>query len=55
MHAKRGGRIERGQPLADVHAATDAAADFAVREVLSAYTIQDTPVRARPVLLEVIR
>jgi len=54
FHAKRGDQVEQGQPLADVHAATEAAADFAVREVLSAYTVQNVPVRTRPVLLEVV-
>jgi thymidine phosphorylase len=54
VHAKRGRRVETGQPLATVHARTDAEADIAVREVLSAYEIQDAPVEARSVLLEVV-
>jgi pyrimidine-nucleoside phosphorylase len=54
VHPKRGDQVEQGQPLADVHAATETAADFAVREVLSAYTVQNVPVRTRPVLLEVV-
>jgi pyrimidine-nucleoside phosphorylase len=54
VHAKRGDEVAAGQPLAEVHAATDDAAEAAVREVLLAYRIQEEPVRPRPVLLEVI-
>jgi pyrimidine-nucleoside phosphorylase len=54
VHAKRGDEVAAGQPLADVHAATDEAAETAVREVLAAYRIQAEKVRPRPVLLEVI-
>ena len=52
--AKRGDRVEVGQPLAEVHARSDAAADLAVCEVLSAYEIQDVRPAERPVLLEVV-
>jgi pyrimidine-nucleoside phosphorylase len=54
VHAKRGDEVAAGQPLAEVHAATDEAAEAAVREVLAAYRIQAEKVRPRPVLLEVI-
>jgi pyrimidine-nucleoside phosphorylase len=54
LHAKRGDQVATGQPLAEVHAATDEAAEAAVGEVLAAYRIQAEPVRPRPVLLEVI-
>ena len=54
VHAKRGDEVAAGQPLAEVHAATDDAAEAAVPEVLNAYRIQEEPVRPRPVLLEVI-
>jgi len=52
--AKRGDRVEVGQPLAEIHARSDEAADVALREVLSAYEIQDVPPAKRPVLLEVV-
>ena len=55
LHAKRGDQLAVGEPLAEIHAATDAAAEHAAREVLAAYRVQDAPVRPRPVLLEVIR
>ena len=55
VRAKRGDEVAKGEPLAEIHAATDAAADVAAGEVLAAYRIQDAPVRPRPVLLEVIR
>jgi pyrimidine-nucleoside phosphorylase len=54
VHAKRGDRVEAGQPLATVHARDDAAAGRAAAEVLAAYEIRDEPVQARPVLLEVV-
>jgi len=41
-------------PLAEIHARSDEAADVALREVLSAYEIQDVPPAKRPVLLEVV-
>jgi pyrimidine-nucleoside phosphorylase len=52
--AKRGDRVEAGQPLAEVHARSDAAADVAVRGVLAAYELRDVPPAERPVLLEVV-
>jgi pyrimidine-nucleoside phosphorylase len=55
VHAKRGDRVEVGQPLATVHARDDESARRAAAEVLAAYEIQDPPVESRPVLLEVIR
>jgi pyrimidine-nucleoside phosphorylase len=55
VHAKRGDRVEVGQPLATVHARDEDSARFAAAEVLAAYEIQDPPVEVRPVLLEVIR
>jgi thymidine phosphorylase len=55
LHAKRGDQVAEGEPLAEIHAAADAAAELAAGEVLAAYRIQGEPVRPRPVLLEVIR
>ena len=52
--AKRGDRVERGDTIAEVHAADDAAADEAVRDVQAAYTVGAEPPPHRPVLLEVL-
>jgi thymidine phosphorylase len=54
VRAKRGARVEGGDVLAEIHARTEADAELCVREVLSAYEIQDPPVEERPVLLEVV-
>jgi thymidine phosphorylase len=54
LHAKRGDLLEDGEPLADVHARTDAEAEVAAREVLAAYEISDVPPDERPVLLDVV-
>jgi pyrimidine-nucleoside phosphorylase len=54
VHAKRGDRVEEGQPLATIHARDEQAARVAAAEVLAAYEIQDPPVPSRPVLLEVV-
>jgi pyrimidine-nucleoside phosphorylase len=51
--AKRGDRVERGEPLAEIHARDDAAADAAEATLLSAYEIGDEP-EPRPLVLEVI-
>ena len=51
---KRGDTVEEGEPLAQVHAGDDAAADAAVREVLAAYEVADAEPEQRPVLLEVV-
>jgi pyrimidine-nucleoside phosphorylase len=54
LRAKRGDYVEVGQTLAEVHARTDAEADFGTREVLAAYVISDVAPAERPVLLEVV-
>jgi pyrimidine-nucleoside phosphorylase len=54
VHAKRGSRVEAGDPLATVHARTDEEATAAGRELLAAYTIGDERPQDRPVLLEVV-
>jgi pyrimidine-nucleoside phosphorylase len=51
---KRGQQVAVGEPLAEVHARTEEAADEAVREVLAAYGLGDEPPEERPVLLEVV-
>jgi pyrimidine-nucleoside phosphorylase len=51
--AKRGDRVENGEPLAEVHARDDAAADAAEGALLSAYEIGEAP-EQRPLVLEVI-
>ena len=53
-HAKRGARVEQGEPLAEVHARTEEAAGSAVAEVEAAYRIGDAPPSERHVLLEVV-
>jgi pyrimidine-nucleoside phosphorylase len=51
---KRGDRVAAGEPLAEIHAASDAAADEAARELLAAYTFADEPPATRPVVLDVL-
>jgi thymidine phosphorylase len=51
--AKRGDRAERGEPLAEVHARDEAAAEAAVAALLSAYEIGEEP-EPRRLVLEVI-
>jgi pyrimidine-nucleoside phosphorylase len=52
--AKRGDRVERGQPLAEIHARDEAAAESAEADLLSAYEIGEET-EPRPVVLDVIR
>jgi pyrimidine-nucleoside phosphorylase len=54
VHAKRGDRLDVGDPLATVHARSDADAKLAAQEVLAAYTIDDEAPPERSVLLEVV-
>ncbi len=54
VHAKRGTRVEAGQPLADVHARTEADASIAAVEVLAAYELGAVAPPERPVLLDVV-
>jgi pyrimidine-nucleoside phosphorylase len=54
VHAKRDDRVERGQPLADVHARTEQQAELAVKEVLAAYELATAPPEPRPLLLDVL-
>jgi pyrimidine-nucleoside phosphorylase len=52
--AKRGDYVEIGSPLAEVHAATEDAADRAVSEVANAYTIDSDRPDPKPIVLDVI-
>jgi pyrimidine-nucleoside phosphorylase len=52
--AKRGDRVEAGSPLAEVHAATEDAAERAAVELTDAYQIGDEQPEARPIVLDVI-
>jgi pyrimidine-nucleoside phosphorylase len=51
---KRGDRVAAGEPLAEIHAAGDAAAEQAARELESAYVISEEPPAERSVVLDVL-
>jgi pyrimidine-nucleoside phosphorylase len=51
---KRGDVVEQGEPLAEVHARDELAAEGAVREVLAAYELGEQSPRRRGIVLEVI-
>ena len=50
-----GETVRAGQPLALVHARSEAAARDAVRQVLAAYTLSEQPAVARPLIYETLR
>jgi len=52
--AKRGERVEEGEPLAEIHARDESAAHAAEAGLLSAFEIGDEP-EPRPLILDVIR
>ena len=52
---KRGDAMEAGEPLAEIHARDEDAADTAEEALLAAYDIGAEPPEARPLVLEVIR
>jgi pyrimidine-nucleoside phosphorylase len=52
--AKRGDRVEPGEPLAEIHARDEAAAAAAEAGILAAYELGDEP-ESRPLVLDVIR
>ncbi len=52
--AKRGDRVAKGEPLAEIHAATEEAAGEAAPELQAAYLFADEPPPERSVVLEVI-
>jgi pyrimidine-nucleoside phosphorylase len=51
---KRGDSVERGEPIAEVHARDDNGAAQSADEVLSAYTFGDDAPAATPIVLETI-
>ena len=51
---KPGDRVAKGEALAEIHAATEADADEAARELQAAYAFADEPPPSRSVVLEVI-
>jgi len=51
---KRGDAVRGGEPLAEVHARTEDAADTAVREVAAAYDLADEPPARRPIVLDTV-
>ena len=54
LRAKVGDRVERGQPLTEVHARTQEAADDALSAIVAAYELSQEPVRVPPTVLEVV-
>jgi pyrimidine-nucleoside phosphorylase len=53
-HAKRGDAVDAGEPLADVHARDDVAAEAAAAAVLAAYEIADEAPLPRPIVLDTL-
>jgi len=51
---KRGDAVEEGEPLAEIHAADQHAANVAAGEVAAAYELGDEPPRARGIVLDTI-
>jgi pyrimidine-nucleoside phosphorylase len=51
---KPGDRVAKGEPLAEIHAATEADADEAERDLQAAYSFADEPPPSRSVVLDVI-
>ena len=51
---KRGDPVEEGEPLAEIHAADEAAANEGAAEVLAAYEIADDEPRPRAIVLDTI-
>jgi pyrimidine-nucleoside phosphorylase len=52
---KRGDRVEAGEPLTEIHARDDAAAETAAAEVSACYTLADMAPEQRPIVLEIVR
>jgi pyrimidine-nucleoside phosphorylase len=51
---KRGDRVAQGEPLAEIHAGSETAAEEAARELASAYEIGDEPPALRSVVLDTL-
>ena len=49
---KPGARVERGEPLAEIHARSEQGAETAVRKLADAYLLADEPPAPRPVILD---
>jgi len=52
--AKRGDRVEQGEPLAEVHAHDEGSADEAAGAVAAAYRLASEPPPERPIVLDVV-
>jgi thymidine phosphorylase len=52
--AKRGDTVEAGQPLAEIHARDEEAADRAADQAASLVHVADAPPPPRPIILETI-
>ncbi len=53
-HAKRGDRVEAGEPLAEVHASDEERAERAVEEVAACYRLGARVPASRPIVLDVL-
>ncbi|MEP7336014.1 MAG: pyrimidine-nucleoside phosphorylase, partial [Actinomycetota bacterium] len=51
---KRGDEVDRGEPIAEIHARTDDAAAAAAELVLGAYELGAEPPEHRPIVLELV-
>jgi pyrimidine-nucleoside phosphorylase len=51
---KRGDAVDRGEPLAEIHAQDETTADEAAQDVLAAYALADEPPRPRSIVLDTI-
>jgi thymidine phosphorylase len=51
---KRGDEVERGEPIAEIHARTDDEASAAAELVLGAYELGDEPPEHRSIVLDVL-
>lgn len=51
---KRGDSVERGEPLAEIHARDKASAAEAAEAVLAAYELADQPPESRPIVLDTL-
>ena len=52
--AKRGDRVDAGQPLAEIHARDDSSAEGAVAEVLAAYDLGEDAGVDQPIVIETL-
>jgi pyrimidine-nucleoside phosphorylase len=52
--AKRGDRVARGEPLAEIHARDEEAAAAAANDIVTAYTLGDDAPERRPMVLETL-